>query len=71
MNVTLQSSSITEHAPSSFIVSVDLTLQQANETSARINDLRHEYVIATAPVAIDSTNQDGVMSISTTLVDVR
>ena len=71
VNVTVQSSSITVHDPSSFVVSFDLMLQQPNETSARISDLRHEYIITTAPLAINSTNQDGVMSISTTLINVH
>ena len=50
MNVVVQSTSIIEHNPSSFVVAIDFTLQQPNETSALIKDLKHEYIITmTAP----------------------
>ena len=71
VNVTVQSLSVIVNDPSWFVVLVDLMLQQPNETSARISDMRHEYIITTAPLVIDSTNQDGVTPISTTLIDVH
>ena len=69
MNVVVQSSSIIEHNPSSFVVAINFTLQQTNETSALIKDLKHEYIIMTAPV-MSNDNSTRVTSISTTLINV-
>ena len=70
VNVVVQSSAIIEHNPSSFVVAIDFTLQQPNETSALIKDLKHEYIIMTAPVMSNATSTD-LDGISTTLNNVH